>query len=118
MISAVAKVDFDKDLKLDFPLVSTTQISFDWRKSQFNRNYEIYTGLPVYLPSDKVLGSQAASNLQRSMRINSLHTDTCLTSTLITKMLPVYPEDSEQIMLRLLEGLIQNLLHSHVEMVM
>lgn len=62
LISGTAKVDFERDLKVNFPIVSTTLVSFDWRKSQFNRNYEIYTGLPVYLPYDQVLGSQASSN--------------------------------------------------------
>jgi TonB-linked SusC/RagA family outer membrane protein len=62
LVTGVAKVDFDKDLKLNFPLLSTTQVSFDWRKSQFNRAYQTYSGLPIYSPIDKVNGAQASSN--------------------------------------------------------
>lgn len=62
LVAGTAKVDFDKDLKLNFPLVSTTQVSFDWRKAQFNRNYETYTGLPTYASIGNVNGAQASSN--------------------------------------------------------
>jgi TonB-dependent starch-binding outer membrane protein SusC len=61
LIQATANVDFEKDLKMNFPIISSTQVAFDWRKAQFNRNYEVYNGLPVYSNGDNVNGNQAAS---------------------------------------------------------
>jgi TonB-linked SusC/RagA family outer membrane protein len=62
IITGTAKVDFEKDLNLNFPLVSSTQMSFDWRKSSFKRQYLIYTGLPSYADVDDINGAQASSN--------------------------------------------------------
>jgi TonB-dependent starch-binding outer membrane protein SusC len=62
LITATAKIDFEKDLKINFPLVSSTQIAFDWRKSNFKRQYLIYTGLPSYSDVDDINGAQSSSN--------------------------------------------------------
>ncbi len=62
LASAIMKLDFDKDLNLKLPITSTTQVSFDWRKSTFHRTYSTYTGLPVGVPIDDINGAQTASN--------------------------------------------------------
>jgi TonB-linked SusC/RagA family outer membrane protein len=62
LITGVAKVDFAKDLGMNFPLVSTTQVAFDWRKSSFHRGYSIFTGLPSYSNIDDINGAQSSSN--------------------------------------------------------
>jgi len=61
LVTGTVKLDFDKDLKLGIPLVATTLGAFDYRRTQFNRNYETYTGLPAYAPIDQVNGAQASS---------------------------------------------------------
>ncbi len=62
LVTATAKVDFARDLGLDIPLVSSTQVAFDWRKSSFHRGYSTFTGLPSYSDIDDVNGAQASSN--------------------------------------------------------
>lgn len=62
LATATAKVDFEKDLHVNFPITSSTQVAFDWRKSNFKREYLIYTGLPSYSDIDHVNGGQASSN--------------------------------------------------------
>ena len=62
LITGIAKVDFAKDLGMNFPLVSTTQLAFDWRKSSFHRGYSIFTGLPSYSTIDDINGAQSSSN--------------------------------------------------------
>ncbi|NOS57129.1 MAG: SusC/RagA family TonB-linked outer membrane protein [Cyclobacteriaceae bacterium] len=62
IFTALAKVDFAKDLKMDFPLVSSTQLAFDYRNNDFQRVYTTFTGLPSYTPIDLVNGAQASSN--------------------------------------------------------
>jgi TonB-dependent starch-binding outer membrane protein SusC len=61
IITGLAKVDFVKDLGIDFPIVSSTQVSFDWRKNSFHRGYTTFTGLPSYSDIDDINGAQAAS---------------------------------------------------------
>ncbi|MFZ6010216.1 MAG: SusC/RagA family TonB-linked outer membrane protein [Bacteroidota bacterium] len=62
ILTGTAKLDFAKDLGMSFPLVSTTQATFDWRKSSFHRGYNIFTGLPSYSDIDNVNGAQSSSN--------------------------------------------------------
>ncbi|HEV8512909.1 MAG TPA: SusC/RagA family TonB-linked outer membrane protein [Cyclobacteriaceae bacterium] len=62
LVTALVKVDLDRDLHLGIPLVSTTQGLFDYRNYSFHRQYVTYTGLPTYAPADQVNGSQASSN--------------------------------------------------------
>ena len=62
LISGIVKLDFNKDLKLNLPITSTTQVSFDWRKSNFHRSYLTYTGLPIGVPIGDIDGAQTASS--------------------------------------------------------
>lgn len=56
LATITGKIDFDKDLKIKIPLVSTTQGAFDWRKRNNHYYYLNFTGLPQYEP---VNGAQA-----------------------------------------------------------
>ena len=56
LATATVKVDFDKDLRLNIPIVSTTQGAFDWRKRNNHSYYLNFIGLPQYEP---VNGAQA-----------------------------------------------------------
>jgi TonB-linked SusC/RagA family outer membrane protein len=62
LVTANAKVDFEKDLHSKLPIVSTTQAAFDWRKTSFHRAYSVFTGLPSYTDIDDVNGAQSAVN--------------------------------------------------------
>lgn len=62
LITGTAKLDFDKDFGWNLPIVSTTQVAFDWRKSSFHRGYSIFTGLPSYSNIDDINGAQSSSN--------------------------------------------------------
>jgi len=57
LVTAIAKIDFDKDVHLGLPITSTTQALFDYRSYSFHRQYVTYTGLPSYVPADQVNGS-------------------------------------------------------------
>jgi TonB-linked SusC/RagA family outer membrane protein len=56
LATATMIVDFAKDLKLNIPIVSTTQGAFDWRKRNNHSYFLNFVGLPVYEP---VNGAQA-----------------------------------------------------------
>ncbi|HTE29465.1 MAG TPA: TonB-dependent receptor plug domain-containing protein, partial [Chryseolinea sp.] len=62
LVTGLAKVDFDKDLNWRVPILSTTQVAFDWRKSSFHRAYSTFTGLPSYSDIDDINGAQSSSN--------------------------------------------------------
>ncbi len=62
LITGIAKVDLDKDLGWNIPILSTTQVAFDWRKSSFHRSYSTFTGLPSYSDVDDINGAQSSSN--------------------------------------------------------
>ncbi|MBL0742675.1 SusC/RagA family TonB-linked outer membrane protein [Chryseolinea lacunae] len=62
LATATVKLDFAKDFGLNLPITSTTQLAFDWRKSNFHRQYLIYTGLPSYSDIDDINGAQSSSN--------------------------------------------------------
>jgi TonB-linked SusC/RagA family outer membrane protein len=50
--SAIGVVDFDKDLGLGIPIKSTTQATFDYRKSEYSQNYTYALNLPLFTPSN------------------------------------------------------------------
>jgi TonB-dependent starch-binding outer membrane protein SusC len=50
IISAIAKLNFDDDLKLGVPIASTTQLVYDWRKNDYHRIDAIGTGFEVDPP--------------------------------------------------------------------
>lgn len=56
LATATVKVDFEKDLNLHVPIISTTQGAFDWRKRNNHAYYLNFVGLPQYEP---VNGAQA-----------------------------------------------------------
>jgi TonB-linked SusC/RagA family outer membrane protein len=62
LVTGTAKFDFAKDFGWSIPIVSSTQLAFDWRKSSFHRSYAIFTGLPSYSNIDDINGAQAAEN--------------------------------------------------------
>ena len=62
LVTGTAKFDFEKDFGWKLPIVSTTQLAFDWRKSSFKRSYATYTGLPSYSDVDDITGAQSSSN--------------------------------------------------------
>ncbi|MBO0935336.1 SusC/RagA family TonB-linked outer membrane protein [Fibrella sp. HMF5335] len=59
LVSAFIRTDFQKDFGLNIPITTSTQVAFDWRRYDFNRDFINYTGLPRYQP---VNGAQAQSN--------------------------------------------------------
>jgi len=62
LATAIMKLDFEKEFNSKLPITSTTQVSYDWRRSNFHRTYSTYTGLPVGMPIDDINGAQTASN--------------------------------------------------------
>jgi TonB-dependent starch-binding outer membrane protein SusC len=67
LFTATINTDFEKDFGLNIPLITTTQVAFDWRKQQFNRSYLNFIGLPPfdYNPNNGnivVNGAQAQAN--------------------------------------------------------
>ncbi len=45
-------IDFKNDLKLNIPLKSTTQATFDWRKNDFSQYWVYGLNLPTFTPSN------------------------------------------------------------------
>lgn len=67
LFTATINTDFEKDFGMNIPITTTTQVAFDWRKQQFNRNYLNFIGLPPfdYNPNNGkivVNGAQAQAN--------------------------------------------------------
>lgn len=50
LATAIAKFDFEKDFKSNLPLISTTQVSYDWRKSENRQFFAQGLVLPTYPP--------------------------------------------------------------------
>jgi len=48
--SATGVVDFEKDLKLNIPIKSTTLVTFDYRKNNFTQYYTYGLNLPTFTP--------------------------------------------------------------------
>ncbi|HRI78227.1 MAG TPA: TonB-dependent receptor, partial [Cyclobacteriaceae bacterium] len=48
--SATGTFDFDKDLKLNIPLKSTTLVAYDFRKSDYTQYYTYGANVPTYTP--------------------------------------------------------------------
>jgi TonB-dependent starch-binding outer membrane protein SusC len=46
------RTDFRKDFKIDIPITTTTQFSYDWRKLEYNSFYAQGLNLPQYPPSN------------------------------------------------------------------
>lgn len=46
------RTDFRKDFKIDVPITTTTQLSYDWRKLEYNSFYAQGLNLPQYPPSN------------------------------------------------------------------
>lgn len=46
------RTDFRKDFKIDVPITTTTQFSYDWRKLEYNSFYSQGLNLPQYPPSN------------------------------------------------------------------
>lgn len=46
------RTDFKKDFKLDVPITTTTQLSYDWRKLEYNSFFSQGLNLPQYPPSN------------------------------------------------------------------
>jgi TonB-dependent starch-binding outer membrane protein SusC len=62
LVTGLMKLDFAKDLGINIPLTSSTQVAFDWRRSSFQRDYQTFVGLPSYSPISNVNGAQASSS--------------------------------------------------------
>ena len=67
LFTATINTDFEKDFGLNIPIITTTQLAFDWRKQQFNRSYLNFIGLPPFDYNPKngnivVNGAQAQVN--------------------------------------------------------
>jgi TonB-dependent starch-binding outer membrane protein SusC len=52
LATATGVVDFQKDLKLNIPLKSTTQVGFDWRKRVYNEYWTYGLNAPTFTPSN------------------------------------------------------------------
>jgi len=50
LASAYLRLDFANDLKINIPLKSTTQVSYDWRKNQYRQYTAQGNVLPTYPP--------------------------------------------------------------------
>lgn len=46
------RTDFKKDFKMDVPITTTTQLSYDWRKLEYNSFFAQGLNLPAYPPSN------------------------------------------------------------------
>jgi hypothetical protein len=46
------RTDFKKDFKMDVPITTTTQLSYDWRKLEYNSFFAQGTNLPQYPPTN------------------------------------------------------------------
>jgi TonB-linked SusC/RagA family outer membrane protein len=46
------RTDFRKDFKIDVPITTTTQLSYDWRKLEYNSFFSQGLNLPQYPPSN------------------------------------------------------------------
>lgn len=46
------KTDFKKDFKIDVPITTTTQLSYDWRKLEYNSFFSQGLNLPQYPPTN------------------------------------------------------------------
>ena len=67
LFTATINTDFEKDFGLNIPIITTTQLAFDWRKQQFNRSYLNFIGLPPFdynSSTGKIVinGAQAQAN--------------------------------------------------------
>jgi len=60
--SAYIKTDFEKDFHLQLPIMTSTQISFDYRKNKYNEYNTYGVGLPIVPPINiTATGSQAVA---------------------------------------------------------
>lgn len=55
------RTDFRKDFKLNIPITTTTQVSYDWRKLEYNSFFSQGQGLPQYPPSNISAAAQKSS---------------------------------------------------------
>jgi TonB-linked SusC/RagA family outer membrane protein len=55
------RTDFRNDFKIDLPITTTTQFSYDWRKLEYNSFFAQGLGLPQYPPSNIASASQKIS---------------------------------------------------------
>ncbi|MBO9201003.1 MULTISPECIES: SusC/RagA family TonB-linked outer membrane protein [Niastella] len=46
------RLDFNKDFKIDLPITTTTQFSYDWRKLEYNSFFSQGVNLPQYPPAN------------------------------------------------------------------
>jgi len=60
LASAFLRFDFANDFKINIPLKSTTQLSYDWRRTQFSQYFAQGTVLPSYPPYN--IGVAATKN--------------------------------------------------------
>jgi TonB-linked SusC/RagA family outer membrane protein len=62
LITGNIKLDFAKDFGWNLPITTNTQLAFDWRKYGYQRDYQIFVGLPSYSPIGNVNGAQSSSS--------------------------------------------------------
>lgn len=55
------RTDFQKDFSSSLPIKTTTQVSYDWRKSKYNSTYAQGLDLPQYPPSNISSAAQKVS---------------------------------------------------------
>ncbi len=58
LTSAFIRFNFADDFKMNIPLTSSTQVSYDWRKNVFFRNRLQGTGLPTFPPQNMTSTAQ------------------------------------------------------------
>jgi TonB-linked SusC/RagA family outer membrane protein len=62
LLSAFLRFDFQKDFSFNLPVQSTTQISYDWRRKDFQRVSGVGTGYPVNPPFTLNTASSSVSS--------------------------------------------------------
>jgi hypothetical protein len=52
LASVFIRTDFENDFKINVPITTTTQLSYDWRQNDFHRDRLQGTGLPAFPPQN------------------------------------------------------------------
>jgi TonB-linked SusC/RagA family outer membrane protein len=76
IFTAVLKTDFEKDFKINFPLTTTSQFAYDYKRDDYTQYFASGVGLPSYPPYNISVASSKTSgdNYLHSVTFGSLFT--------------------------------------------
>ena len=94
--TATVRIDFEKDLHLKIPIISTTQGGFDWRNNKY-KEFDSATdlGVPTYSPFTAASQAKFIQNNSPTIRSHLLLMAMLLPSGLTMAISPVWPVVSE-----------------------